>query len=1057
MKNHDCATRHAHCNLYAFSSAGESHRFWDSGGKWSTLGTLNNMVVLNGHWKFHLAPEPSKVPTSFYERCFEDDAWGTIPVPSNWQCEGHDEPIYTNIQYPFPLNPPSAQRDGKVGYTNSTGCYRTTFQVPDEWVSGQRRIFMTFDGVDSAFMCWLNGTWIGYSEDSRLPAEFDVTKAMQTDNILAVQVMRWSNGSYLEDQDQWWLSGIYRDVRLYSKPVVFIADYQVTADISKSQASICVGIELQSHLDHISDEIAAITVKVLDKGRTVCETSSNEFRKVIGEKPGFGNQSTVPPDNRYKSNLHCHLQSPKLWSAENPYLYRLVITLVSSAGEEVDCEACRVGVRNIQISGGQLLVNGTPIIVQGVNRHEHCPKHGKCVKEDLMVQDIRLMKQNNFNAVRTAHYPNHPRFYDLCDEYGLYVVDEANIETHGFQSLLHSTGFLSNKEEWENAFLSRFTRMVHRDYNHPSIIIWSLGNESGFGKSHEKMALWARDTDKTRPIMYEGGGARTSCTDIICPMYARVEVCYKLAYYKNEKRPLILCEYSHAMGNSNGSLDKYWLHFKKNKRLQGGFIWDLVDQGLIKQDELGQEFWAYGGDFGDKPNDAQFCINGLVFPDRTVHPAMYEAKYLQQPVSVEWSSEGQYRNVTITNWYHFSQLSHLHMLLHACSYDGSEIFHANIELPAIYPGQKHTFDVQSLIESSVVNRRHMSSVALLNFTSHLRSKTVWAGAGFEVAKSQLVLPKFFRSNDMPISTNLTSKIDVRQSDGLVIASSNGVECCFASSGNFAGCIQSLKVHDGLVIMGPIHPCFWRARTDNDRGGEGLSYSSRWIDAGLDQLKIMKEPCISMKFVDDSFHVKSCFTLVSNGDGFKRMVDVCMTHIFMPSGEVHVNSCMNIVAALPELPRVGVRFKCNKNFQGVSWLGRGPHECYQDRKASAIFGRYTSTVDDMHTPYIVPSENGGRSDIKWAALEDCAGRRVQFTAESPILFSQFSASNFDLEMLDHATHTNELRRADYVNVHLDMYHMGVGGDDSWSPSVHSEFTSKAREWNVSFTVHTSRCN
>ena len=1050
--------------MYAFSSSVEARSFWSTGGKWSDLRTLPNVIVLNGRWKFYLAPEPSAVPANFHDNNFPDGSWDTIDVPSNWQCRGYDRHIYTNFQYPFVVDPPRARRP-LLGKTisdaehlegpNSTGCYRTVFEVSDEWLSGSRRIFLNFDGVDSAFTFWLNGICIGYSEDSRLPAEFEITTALRSENVLAVQVMRWSNGSYLEDQDQWWLSGIYRDVRVYSKPAVFIADYHVTfTEISKHAASMLVTVQVNSRREAIEQEVAEVRLKLLRDEVCVLEASASKFcRKTM--EPTYGNEVVFDPDFEYNVELRGTVRQPLRWSAEDPKLYIMIVSLISSSGEEIDCEGCRVGIREVRITRGQLLLNGAPIIIQGVNRHEHCPENGKCVSEGLMIRDILLMKQNNFNAVRTAHYPNHPRFYDLCDEYGLYVVDEANIETHGFQAFLHSTGLLSNEKAWQNCFLSRFVRMVKRDRNHASVIFWSLGNESGVGKSHKNMAKWAREEDRERPIMYEGGGARTSCTDVICPMYARVETCHKLALSKNESRPVILCEYSHAMGNSNGGLEKYWNHFRSENRLQGGFIWDLVDQGLLKRDEAGRTFWAYGGDFGDIPNDKQFCINGLTFPDRRPHPAMYEAKFLQQPVTVEWCKAGLFRCAKVKNWYHFSTLSSLSSELHAFSHNGTQLFKFAIDLPILAPGEECVIDVLSLMQSLLGKDAHvLVSVALINFTFTTRSGTLWCEAGFEVARCQLILPKFYASDENLHShvLNTPSKLDLKRAgDLLTIVTLRGTEFCFMISGGFAGFLHSVKLQQKPMIHGPIFPCFWRACTDNDRGGEMLSFASRWVEAGLNSLEITSEPLVDSHFNENYFTVENRFSLASSGVKSRPAISVVMRHTVLATGEMSIRTVVEVLRHSPELPRVGLRVKCDKELQMVEWLGRGPHECYQDRKASALFGRYSSIVDDMHTPYIVPSENGSRSDVKWAALQDGKGRRIHFKAETPTYFQQFSASNFDIEALEACLHTNELLNAPHVNVHLDTFHMGVGGDDSWSPSVHSEFLSTARHWDFSCSV------
>ena len=594
----------------------------------SQLAALHNQhsefqKCLNGQWRFQLFDKPERVPSFCIEIGFDDNLWSEISVPSNWQLEGYDKPIYTNVKYPFADKPPFVPSD------NATGVYRLNFDFPQNWKGRKQTII--FDGVNSAFHLWCNGIWVGYSQDSRLAAEFDITEHLQQgENQLTVMVMRWSDGSYLEDQDMWWLSGIFRDVTLLSKPLTAIQDVAVTTDLDA-----CFNNGYLNVVTYLTEQNTEYTVQVQlfdDQCQPVSEPIISSFGERYIDEKG-------PALDRAEHKIP--VISPQKWSAESPYLYRVVISLLNSDGKVVDIEAYQVGFRVVEISDGQLKINGSALLIRGVNRHEHHPEKGHAISVEDMLVDIKLLKQNNFNAVRTAHYPNHPVWYELCDQYGLYVVDEANLETHGQFPMSR----LSNDTSWLNAYMRRMTRMVERDKNHASIIIWSLGNESGIGANHHAMYQWTKQKDPTRPVQYEGGGAATAATDIIVPMYARVDsdvlipsapsVDPKFAIKKwlsmpNEQRPLILCEYAHAMGNSLGSFDKYWQAFRDYPRLQGGFIWDWVDQGLTKTDEKGVDYWAYGGDFGDTINDRQFCINGLVFPDRTLHPGVYEVKKAQQ-------------------------------------------------------------------------------------------------------------------------------------------------------------------------------------------------------------------------------------------------------------------------------------------------------------------------------------------------------------------------------------------------------------------------------------------
>uniref|UniRef100_A0A1D1Y8V4 beta-galactosidase n=1 Tax=Anthurium amnicola TaxID=1678845 RepID=A0A1D1Y8V4_9ARAE len=577
---------------------------------------------LSGYWKFLLAPNPAAVPENFYDISFDDSCWAALPVPSSWQMHGFDVPIYTNVQYPFLVNPPYVPSE------NPTGCYRKYFQIPREWKG--RRIFLHFEAVDSAFIAWVNGVPIGYSQDSRLPAEFEITDwcypfDSDIENVLAVQVMRWSDGSYLEDQDHWWLSGIHRDVLLLAKPQMFIADYFFMSRLGENflYADVQVEVKVDNFCDPSNEGgLPDFTIEAMLYDTTVWYEHEDNV------DPRSYTAIYLEPKSLPSGSLGFHgyklvgkLEKPKLWSAEHPNLYTLIIILRDESGNLVDCESCLVGIREIAQAPKQLLVNGRPVVIRGVNRHEHHPRLGKTNLEACMIKDIVLMKQNNINAVRNSHYPQHTRWYELCDIFGLYMIDEANIETHGFDLSRHFK-HPATEPSWAFSMLDRVMGMVERDKNHACIIAWSLGNESGYGPNHSASAGWIRGKDHSRLVHYEGGGSRTPSTDIVCPMYMRVWDIVKIAKDPNELRPLILCEYSHAMGNSSGNLHVYWDAIDSTMGLQGGFIWDWVDQGLLKEGRDGSKHWAYGGDFGDSPNDLNFCLNGLTWPDRTPHPAI---------------------------------------------------------------------------------------------------------------------------------------------------------------------------------------------------------------------------------------------------------------------------------------------------------------------------------------------------------------------------------------------------------------------------------------------------
>ncbi len=898
-----------HVPLYAFPDIPSAVRFWSEGGCWKSRSKLPNVLLLNGKWSFILAATPRDVPREFFSSGFDDKGWNSIDVPSNWECEGYDRPIYTNMFYPFPLDPPRALRRGVwssrsshsaessggdnslVGgwnwdpnkrdpreLENPTGCYRRVFDLPHAWNKKGRRIFIIFEGVSSAFYCWINGKCVGYSQDSCLPAEFDISELVVPGrNVVAAQVMRWSDGSYLEDQDHWWLSGIHRDVFLYVKDPVFVADYTVTTDIPvESGGSASIHVDVSVH-EVVTQDVAlprdvVVQALIFDAGgNQVAGVSSSPGDLLLcdpSEVHGQPLESEQPYFTR-RVSLSLTIPAARLWSAEIPYLYTLVIRAVSSEDRSCkhddqlnivqDVEACRLGIRSVCVSDKRLRVNGVPVIIQGVNRHDHCPKRGKAVTEESMLEDVLLMKKYNFNAVRTSHYPNHPRFYDLCDEYGLYVCDEANLETHGFHAGMHPTPFLSNDPRWRSAHVARIARMIQRDRNHVCIIMWSLGNEAGCGGGHKAMAEWARVNEPTRPLHYESGGSRTSCTDIICPMYARVSTCELMAIEDpRDQRPVILCEYSHAMGNSNGSLDKYWSCFRKEGAVQGGFIWDWVDQGLEAIAPSGRKYWAYGGDFGDKPNDAQFCINGVVFPDRTPHPALEELKYLMRPITFSLDTKSvEVPRLLVRNWLHFSSLDGFKTRWAIVADSGATLDSGDLVLPSVPPGCEREIKWSSqLPELGKLAAMAVASTSAARFApmyawylelqSTCVASTRWCDAGHEVARTQIPLPVpdgCFMSLSLanPLREKTTLRVLDAGDDLLQVQCSRGVHVTFHLSGVLAGTVANMSVEGVPVLTGGPTPCFWRAPTDNDRGGEGISYCARWRNAGIDRLQTVRFP------------------------------------------------------------------------------------------------------------------------------------------------------------------------------------------------------------------------
>lgn len=764
---------------------------------------------LNGTWRFHLDPNPASAVQGFEQPGFDDSAWDDIPVPANWQLQGdiargnyrYDKPMYTNVQYPFPID----RLPGVPLDDNPTGHYRRTFTVPAEW-AGRRpstgsghRLFLTFDGVDSAFYVWLNGQMLGFSKDSRLPAEFDITDFVQAgENLLALRVFRWSDGSYVEDQDFWRLSGIFRDVTIWSTPTLHIRDFAVVTELDSDyrDATLRVRADVRNYTS--GSQAGQVQAQLLDP------SGQPLFADPLTAAASVGAEGTTTV------SLAAPISNPAKWSAEQPTLYTLLLSLYDADGGLLEVESCRVGFRAVEIRGGLLLINGVRVLIKGVNRHEHDPETGHTVSEASMIEDIRLMKQHNINAVRTAHYPNHPRWYELCDEYGLYLMDEANIESHGVWDRL------TKDPAWADAFLDRVSRMVERDKNHPSIIAWSLGNESGYGPNHAACSDWVRANDPTRPVHYHPAEDAPTI-DILGPMYPSVQKIIDMAQVPGETRPVIMCEYAHAMGNSNGNLVEYWQAVDDYPRLQGGFIWDWVDQGIRRITEEGTEWWAYGGDFGDTPNDNNFCCNGLIQADRTLHPGLIEYKKVLEPVRVTPIDPAAGR-FAVENRYFFSDLSHL-----AVKWD------VEVEGLRIASGEGRIAGDELRIARSELR---VAGEAFLNLHFVLKEDTTWAAAGHEVAWAQFALPVSGEKAVTPVAPR--GALSLLTSNARSVVEGEGFVLGFDHN---SGRVDEWKVAGRNLLAAGPRLNLWRAPTDNDANTWGDQRAAmRWREVGLDQLE-----------------------------------------------------------------------------------------------------------------------------------------------------------------------------------------------------------------------------
>ncbi|MCE5250831.1 DUF4981 domain-containing protein [bacterium] len=966
------------------------------------------MRSLNGVWKFNWVPTPEQRPQGFQREEYDVSGWGTIPVPSCMELQGHGIPIYLNIRYPFEKNPPFIAHDN-----NPVGSYRTEFTIPEDW-SG-RRMFIVFEGVISAMYLWVNGREAGYSEGSMTPAEFDITNLVrQGRNILAVEVYRWSDGSYLEDQDFWRFSGIYRDVYMFSTPTVHMRDFEVKTDLDANyrNATLTVDVALRNYGGGTA---AAHTVEaMLYNGRN----------EPVFDAP-LSTEITPGGNGDIKATLSAQVRNPLKWSSEHPNLYTLVLALKDPSGRVIECERCRVGFREVVIKGGQLLVNGVPVYFKGVNRHEHDPDTGRTVGRELMIEDIRLMKQFNINAVRTSHYPNHPLWLELCDEYGLYLIDEANVESHGMGYDPKTT--LATKPEWKKAHLDRIQRMVERDKNHPSVIIWSMGNEAGDGPNFEAASEWIHHRDPSRPVHYERALERPHI-DIVSIMYSPIEFLEKYAS-KPQTRPFILCEYAHAMGNSVGNLQDYWDVIERYPVLQGGFIWDWVDQGIRKRYKDGTEFWAYGGDLGDDPNDGNFCCNGLVFPDRTPHPSLWEVKKVYQYVKIR-AVDAPAGVFEVVNMHDFTNLSEL---------DGSWTLDCN-GIP-VKSGDLPKLDVAPRDSARVtVPFGRITPGPGDEYHLTIRFRTAedapLVPKGHETAFEQFAIPV-----DVPpkilAAVDVMPPLDVTETSKMVTVTGADFTVVFDKT---TGTIASFVWRNTEIFAEGPSPNFWRAPIDNDYGNRMPERLGIWRDAG--DKRIVRKTTVTR-------NGRNSVSFAAESDLWSIGSKYAVSYTVYGSGDIIVESRFTPgEKELPELPRFGMRMILPPGFEAMMWYGRGPHENYQDRKTGSPVGVWSGTVQEQYVPYVRPQENGNKTEVRWVAFTYSRGVGL-LACGMPLL--SMSALHYTVADLEAADHPYDLVRRDTISLNLDYSQTGVGGDDSWGARPHKQYTLFPKEYSYRYRL------
>ncbi len=1015
----------------------------------------SRMLSLNGVWKFKFVEDDEYRPLDFMASDFVGEDWDEIAVPSSWEMKGYGQPIYSNITYPFTPNilDPKLTYDWRgpqppippyIYRENPVGSYYRDFVVPSEWK--EQSIVLHFGGVTSAFYLWVNGEQVGYSQGSCLAAEFDITNYVKKgNNRVAVQVFKWSDGSYLEDQDMWRLSGIHRDVMLLAQPKISINDIAIRAKLDDNYKNGTIEIRPSIWMHDEESKIAGweITAQLYDSEQQpiFAEELQTKVKDIYYER--------WPQRDIVKfAFMEAAVTMPHKWTAETPYLYTLVLSAKNPEGEVVECRSQKVGFRTIEFDkDNALLVNGKSVEIIGVNRHDHSATNGKALTKEEIESDVKLIKQFNFNAVRTSHYPNDPYFLELCDQYGIYVMDEANIETH------HLGGYTANTPSWMGAMMSRITRMVQRDKNHPSIISWSLGNESGTGPIFAAAAAWIHDFDNSRFVHYEGAqgdpthpqyiegaegnGKSESYTnpddpafvDVISRMYPELSQVVAQSESPYIDRPIIMCEYMHAMGNSMGGLGDYWDEIRARKNLIGGFIWDMIDQGLLTTNDKGEEYYAYGGDFGDKPNDANFCINGVFAPDRTPNPHAWEAKYLFQPVEIELLTTTPCR-VNIYN-----RLSHTSLSQYDTRWElyenGKQIQHGTLKQLNTPAGDSEGVTIPLKAVKYKADCDYWLRISL-----HEASDRLWCKAGYEVAYEKLLL-QAKRVESAPYASTSKTTLNSQESDTDITLSNKVVEVKVSKQ---SGYLTSYKKAGTELLVSPLMPQFLRPTIDNDTRGASYGY--------------MHKVKTYWKRFAASLAVESVETAATEENSavtitvrYKPMDDtkLSIAYTVYSDGKVQTTMELDAAASAPDMNYFGMQMGIPLTYTKTIYYGRGPFESYIDRKRAAKVGEYTFATKELFFNYIFPQESGNRSDVERLTMTQGDSKKGSLQVTGTPLFD-FSAWAYTIENIDRAKHPYELTPSGYYTLNINQQQAALAGTLS---NILPQYEMKAGKRTFSF--------
>ncbi|MFJ5761541.1 glycoside hydrolase family 2 TIM barrel-domain containing protein [Neobacillus sp. NPDC093182] len=993
-------------NVFAVNRvpAHSDHVYYETLAEAKSASPMKMRHELNGDWKFYYSINPDHRPVNFFKKDYSCAGWGDITVPGHIQLQGYGQPQYVNTMYPWDghheLRPPEIPTDH-----NPVGSYVKYFDVPANMQG--HPVYISFQGVESAFYVWLNGEFVGYSEDSFTPAEFDLTPYLvEGENKLAVEVYQRSTGSWLEDQDFWRFSGIFRDVYLYTVPEIHAADLHVRPELDSTftRGTLSVDLKLQGSV------ASKITAELVDRKGALVQTGTAENID--------GKWSIIMP-----------VEQPALWSAENPYLYQLFIQIYNEFGSLVEVVAQKVGFRRFELVNKIMHLNGERIVFKGVNRHEFNPRHGRAITKEDMLWDIKTLKRHNINAVRTSHYPNQTYWYELCDEYGVYVIDEMNLETHGswqkMGAVEPSWNIPGNKPEWEAIVMDRAISMVERDKNHPSILIWSCGNESYAGEVILNVSKYFKKVDPSRLVHYEGvfhNRDYNDTSDMESRMYAKPADIEKYLN-DNPEKPYISCEYMHAMGNSLGGMYKYTDLEQKYPMYQGGFIWDYIDQSIYKKDRYGNEFLAYGGDFGDRPTDYGFCTNGIVYANRELSPKMQEVKFLYQDFKLVPDQTG----VTIKNESLFSNTDH-YELEYVLFREGKEVYRNSL-LAEVEPQSKGRFEFDIPKEFKAETGEYCVQSSLV-----LKENTLWAEAGYEIAFGQFV----YQVGTKEIAP---ASGDLRLAYGDVNIGVHGRDFTVMFSKG-AGSLVSLNYAGKEMISLPPAPLFWRATTDNDRGYSQGFHSGLWYAASL------ARKCVNIEVEEKESYMSVGFTYKFS---INQDIEVKTIYTVYPDGSVKVKSVYKGAENLPQLPTFAVSFKVPADYDQLEWYAMGPEENYSDRAMGAKLGIFKNQVLDNLSGYVMPQESGNKTGVRRVSLTNRNGQGIRISSVTKPL--ECNISPYTAFELENAQHVYELPPVHYTVVTVAGKQMGVGGDDSWGAPVHDEHLIKAdQDIEFEFIIH-----